>query len=421
MTDRAQPLLPVEEALARILADAQPLERETVSLMDAHRRTLAADLEAKLTQPPFDASAMDGYALRAADIAETPASLAIVGEAAAGHGLGRAIGPGEAARIFTGAPVPEGADTVVMQEKTRREGGRVTILEAVAKGTAIRPRGMDFTQGAVLLEAGLVLESRHLTLAAAMGHGRLSVVRRPVVAILATGDELVMPGETPRADQIVSSIPYGLAAMLAAAGAEPRLLGIARDTRESLDAHIAAAEGADILLTIGGASVGEHDLVQDALKARGMDLAFWRIAMRPGKPLMYGRLTTGGPGRAPGHGAGQRVIGVPGNPVSAMICARIFAVPLIARLTGRPADASHASGTRRAILAAPLPENGPRQHYMRATSETDGEGRRRVTPTDSQDSALMTRLAQADCLIVRPPHAPALEAGAEVPILPLDF
>jgi molybdopterin molybdotransferase len=308
-------------------------------------------------------------------------------------------------RIFTGAPVPAGADAVVIQENTRRAGDAVEIVEGAPDPAHIRRRGGDFRQGETLLAAGRRLGARDLTLAAAMGHATLPVRRRPRVAILATGDELVEPGIIPAEGQIVSSNPYGVAALVSAAGGEARLLGIARDDRAELGRKIAAAGDADVLVTIGGASVGDHDLVAPALEAAGTALDFWKIAMRPGKPMMFGRR-----GR-------QRVLGLPGNPVSALICARVFLIPLLAEMLGRREDEQR---TLTATLATPLAANGPRQHYVRARLRV-GAGRPTVTALADQDSSLMAPLAAADCLIVRPAEAPPLAAGGEVDVLLLDF
>ena len=404
MADKA---LTVDEALQRILASVEaPVSSEARAIADAAGAALAKPLVAKLTQPPFNASAMDGYAVRAADVAKLPATLTVVGESAAGHGHHAPIGPGQAVRIFTGAPIPDGADSIVIQENTRREGSAVTVVEGQHDPEYIRPRGGDFKAGDTLIPAGRRLTARDLTLAAAMGHGTVTVRRTPVVAILATGDELVEPGTMPGPDQIVCSNTFGLAAIVRAAGGEPRLIGIARDTRESLGAHVDRAAGADILVTAGGASVGDHDLVAPVLTSRGMTLDFWKIAMRPGKPLMFGRL---GP---------QLVLGLPGNPVSSLICARLFLMPLIRLLQGLEPE-PHRPFTARA--AVPLEANGARAHFMRATSSHGPDGARIVTPVRSQDSSLMSPLSAADCLIVRPIKAPALPAGAEVPILDLDF
>ncbi len=398
-------LLPVAEALARILDGVTPLEAESVDLLQARGRVLAGDIVAKLTQPPFHASAMDGYAVRAADIANVPAALAVTGESQAGRRFDGAVAAAEAVRIFTGAAIPEGADTVVIQENTERSGDRLTVQEAPKPGANIRTAGGDFTAGKTVLAAGRILEAGAVTLAAAAGHARLPVRRKPLVAILATGDELVEPGAGPPGpDQIVSSNPYGLAALIERAGGAVRLLGIAGDTREALGAKLAAASGADILVTIGGASVGDRDLVRPVLEARGLKLDFWKIAMRPGKPMLFGRLE------------GMRVLGLPGNPNSCLVTARVFLVPLIQRLLGcAPAPAP----MQTAILAAGLDANGPRQHYMLAVLEPGAPPR--VRALASQDSGRISSLVAADVMIVRPPDAPALAAGSAVEFLPIDF
>jgi len=398
--------LSVEEALQRVLADAGPLAAEMVAIEAARGRILAEPLVARLTQPPFDASAMDGFAVRAADVAKVPVTLAVIGQAAAGHPFAGGVGPGQAVRTFTGAPVPAGADAIVIQENTEHTATQVTVRSGTLEPGFIRPRGFDFRAGDPLLSAGRKLGPRELSLAAAMGHAVVSVYRRPLVGILSTGDELVAPGERPGPGQIVSSNHLGVAALAELAGADTRQLGIARDTRESLALHFSAAAGCDVLVTIGGASVGDHDLVAPVLEARGMRLAFWQIALRPGKPLMFGTL-----GATP-------VLGLPGNPVSSLVCSRVFLVPLIRRLAGLPAGASDLATARSAV---PLEANGPRQHYMRATLRNGADGTPEATPVRSQDSSLLSPLATADCLLIRPPHAPAAPAGTTVPILPLDF
>jgi len=397
-------LLTVAEALARVTDGLAPLDAEAVPLDQAAGRVLACDLAARLTQPPFDASAMDGYAVRAADVASLPARLRLIGESTAGHRFGRVVEPGAAVRIFTGAPVPEGAETIVIQEDAEESDGVVLVREA-APGRHIRPRGQDFSQGQVLLRAGRRLGSRELMLAASMNYPELPVRRRPKVALLATGDEVVPPGSELAADQIVSSVPYGLAALIAAEGCEAMSLGIAKDDTESLVTLARSGRAADILITIGGASVGARDLVSSALRGEGLKLDFWKIAMRPGKPLLYGKL---------GH---QRVLGLPGNPVSALVCAHVFLVPMLRKLLG---VAERAQPSPEALLAEDLEANGPREHYMRAVSEWTAEGKRRVKPLPSQDSSLMAAFAEADCLIVRPPHVPALSQGQRVRIIPLD-
>ena len=397
-------LLSVAEALARVTRDLAPLETERVALDKADGRILAKDLAARLTQPPFDASAMDGYAVRAADVATLPVTLKVAGRSIAGAGFRGRVGRGEAVRIFTGAPVPEGANLIVIQENADGGAGSVTVRE-VSGEPHIRPRGQDFAEGEVLLAAGTRLGPRELMLAAAMNQVDLPVRRKPKVAILATGNEVVPPGSDLAADQIISSVPCGIAALVARNGGEAMPLGIARDDPESILALARAGSGADILLTIGGASVGEYDVVASALKSEGLELDFWKIAMRPGKPLLFGRLGK------------QRVLGVPGNPVSALVCSEIFLVPMLVKLLG---VAEERRPLPEASLGVALPANGPREHYMRARSEWREDGARVVTPLPSQDSSLVAALAQADCLIVRAPDAPALPQGAGVRIVPLD-
>jgi molybdopterin molybdotransferase len=381
-----------------------PLEVERVTLDQATGRVLAEDLAARLTQPPFDASAMDGYAVRAEDVAALPATLRLVGQSAAGAGFKGSVRRGEAVRIFTGAPVPDGADTIVIQENADEASGVVTVKDA-AGGRHIRPRGQDFQEGEVLLAAGTRLGPCELMLAATMNQAELLVRRKPRVAILATGDEVVPPGSALATDQIVSSVPYGLAALIERHGGAAMRLGIAKDEPESLVTLARAGKAADILLTIGGASVGERDLVVSALRSEGLELDFWKIAMRPGKPMLYGRLGS------------QRVLGVPGNPVSALICAHVFLKPMLSRMLGL---AEEARPGPEAVLGEKLEANAEREHYMRAVSEWREDGERVVRPLPSQDSSLVAALARADCLIVRPPHAPALPRGARVRIMTLD-
>ncbi len=402
----SQAALSVEQALARIMDGAAPLGTESVPIAQAHGRVLASALSAQHTQPPFNASAMDGYAVRAADVANLPARLRVTGESAAGRGFHARIESGQAVRIFTGAPVPDGADAIVIQEITTRDGDVVVVGEGELDPGYIRTRGFDFAEGKVLLEPGRPLNAREIMLAAAMGHGTVPVRRRPRVALLATGDELVLPGTKPGLDQIVCSNPFGIAAMVTAAGGEPSFIGIAKDTRASLQAKLDEARDADIVVTIGGASVGDHDLVGPVLRERGIALDFWKIAMRPGKPLMYGKI------------AGQRMMGLPGNPVSSMICTRVFLIPLIRRLLGL-ADPDFARRTAR--LAVDMAANGPRQHYARAVLDTSTVGALGVRPVSSQDSSLIAALAKSDALIVQPPHCPKWPAGTMVDLLMLDF
>jgi molybdopterin molybdotransferase len=398
-------LLSVDEALRRVLASIEhPVETEMIPLPGCAGRTLAEDLSSLRDQPPFPASAMDGYAVRHADIQDGPTLLTVIGTSAAGHGFPRSVEAGTAVRIFTGAPVPKGADTVVIQEDTEAgDGGAVWIKERPRRGQFVRPAGLDFRSGETMLHAGQRLDARRLALAAAMGHGTLPVRRRPRIAILATGDELVRPGETAGPDQIVASNPYAVAAIVERSGGEAIDLGIAKDTFEALEERIAAAlsAGADLLVTLGGASVGEHDLVQSALARRGMSLGFWRVALRPGKPLLHGRLGAMG------------LLGLPGNPVSSIVCTILFLVPALRALVGDPRAA--ADPTEPALLAVDVPANDSRQDYLRATLR-GGE----AAPHAKQDSSMLRLLEKSDALIVRPPFAPAAKAGEPCRIIRLD-
>jgi len=397
-------VIPVAEAIARVLAEARPLPGEMVSLGDGLGRVLAEDLASRRTQPPAAVSAMDGYAVRAEDVARTPAELRIVAEIAAGAAWTGEVGQGEAARIFTGAPVPEGADAIVIQEDCERAGDLVSVREAAKAGAFVRPAGLDFAEGDVLLRAGRRLNSRDIGLAAAMNRPWLPVARRPRVALLATGDEIALPGEPLGPQQIVSSSGPGLAALVVEAGGVPVSLGVAEDSTASLRARAAGAEGADILVTMGGASVGEHDLVQEALASDGLEVDFWRIAMRPGKPLMFGRM------------GGSLVLGLPGNPVSAFVCALLFLRPLIDAMLGLPAGPPAREPAR---LGAELAANDRREDYLRARLAPDGEGLPVATPFARQDSSMLARFVEADALLVRAPHAPPASAGDLVEIIRL--
>ena len=396
-------LMPVAEALRQVLAEAAPLSTETVTLTQALGRVLASDIAATRTQPPSDVSAMDGYAVRADDIAEAPARLTVIGEVAAGHPFDGEVGPGQAARIFTGGVMPRGADTVAIQEHAQRDGDQVTFAKPTAKGRNVRLKGIDFSEGQVLLHRGRRLRDRDLMLAAAMNHPTVSVYARPKVAIIGTGDELVMPGGEPGPGEIVYSNGYAVTALAQSEGAVARDFGIVRDRLDDIVAAIrnARAWGADVLVTTGGASVGEHDLVQHALKAEGLDLSFWRVALRPGKPMMHGRLD------------GLQVLGLPGNPVSSYVCAFLFLVPLIRRLTGC-AVVEHVPG--HALLGRDLRENDERADYLRAVL-TPGPDGPIATPVPSQDSSLMAPLSAADCLVIREPFAPFAREGSRCAIL----
>ena len=396
-------LMPVHEAVQRVLADAAPLGTETIALEDALGRVLAEDLAAKRTQPPADVSAMDGYAVRADDVAEAPVTLDLIGEVAAGHPFDGEVKAGQAARIFTGGLVPAGADCVIIQEVARRDGARVLIERSGIRGKNIRRKGIDFSAGQVLLTRGTRLNDRDLMLAASMNHTHFAAHRKPKVAVLGTGDELVPPGSEPKAGEIVYSNGFALTALSRMEEAEARDFGVARDRIEDIVALMRAARdwGADVLVTTGGASVGEHDLVQRALRSEGMDLSFWRVALRPGRPMMHGRLDR------------LQVLGVPGNPVSSYVCSFLFLVPLIRKLSGRT-QIEHVR--HRATLGRDLPENDEREDYLRAvlTQGPDGEI---ATPVRVQDSSLMAPLSRSGCVVIRPPHAAAASAGSRVDIL----
>ena len=398
-------LMPVAEALKRVLTDARPLPAEFVALDDALGRVLSEDVVALRTQPPAAVSAMDGYAVLASDIAQAPTTLKVIGEVAAGHPFAGQVGPGQAARIFTGGVMPAGSDTVIIQELTSQSGDAVTIQKSTTKGRNVRAQGIDFVQNQVLLYKGHRLSGRDLMLAAAMNHPSVRVHRRPKVAVLGTGDELVTPGGAPKFGEIVYSNGFALTAIVRNEGAEVYDLGIARDRIEDIVASVRRARewGADILVTSGGASVGDHDLVQRALAAEGLTLSFWRVALRPGRPMMHGRVNE------------MQVLGVPGNPVSSYVCAFLFLVPLIRRLAGRR-DIEQTPEF--ALLGSDLPPNDERADYLRATL-APGPAGPIATPIPSQDSSLMAPLAKADCLLIREPHAPAAQAGSECVILKL--
>lgn len=399
------PLLPVAEALARILAGAKArkLECEPVRVVEADGRVLAADCAALRTQPPGDVSAMDGFALRAADTPGKP--LKIIGESAAGHAFAGTLKPGEAVRINTGAYVPSGADAVLVSERAEVTGECVVAQEPCPPGVHIRRAGQDFIKGGVALSAGTRLNPGRIALLGGMNHAEVAVFRQPKVAILATGDELMPPGEATREDQIIATNSFAISAMARRWGALTRDFGIARDVESSLHAAFDAMRdwGADVVVTTGGASDGGHDLVKPVAAARGASLDFYKIAMRPGKPLNFGTLE------------GALLLGLPGNPVSAFVCARLFLKPLIEALSGDAAAGRNDAQV--AVLGAPCAANGERAEYLRGTLERDAAGRLMATPSPRQDSSLLSAYAEAEALIVRAPHAPAAPVGESVEIL----
>jgi molybdopterin molybdotransferase len=400
-------LLSVEDALARLIGGAARISRsETIDLFDADGRVLAEPVSASLTQPPFDNSAMDGYALRAEDVTSLGTRLDVIGESAAGRRFAGTVCKGQAVRIFTGAPMPDGADTVLLQEDAiRLEGNAIETNFVVSKGRHVRPRGQDFLEGEVVLNAGEIMDAGRLTVAAAMNRPGVTVYRKPLVAVVATGDELVPAGTAPGPDQIVASSIYGVSALAKAAGADVLYLGIVGDDRSQIERAVAKAQEAraDVIVTLGGASVGDHDLIQPVLRSIGMELDFWKIAMRPGKPLMVGSL------------GDARVLGLPGNPVSSMVCSLLFLEPLVAHLAHLPRPERRA----KAVAAIALANNDHRQDYLRAKLVRRPDGVLEARSFGKQDSSQMKIFARADCLIVRAPNAEALAAGAECSILTL--
>jgi molybdopterin molybdotransferase len=403
----AGPLIPVEEAQARLLAAARPIEIcETLPIWDADQRVLAEPVISRLTQPPFDASAMDGYGFRRGDVSEIGDTLTVIGESAAGRSFAGMVGAGQVVRIFTGAPVPKGADTVLLQEDAiRRDDGRIELTFLPDLGRHIRPRGQDFAEGEVVLAEGLLLDPGRLMLAAASNHATVSVYKRPLVGVIATGDELREPGSELGPDQIVASSVFAIAALARRAGADVETFGIVADDPKAITAAVerAKARGVDVIVTLGGASVGDHDLVQSTLIGLGMRLDFWRIAMRPGKPLMVGAL-------------GEiQVLGLPGNPVSSMVCGLLFLEPLLAKLARR----SPSDRLATAITDTDLAANDHRQDYLRARLHHSDDGRLVVRSYGKQDSSQMKIFANSEALIIRAPNAPALSAGSLCPILML--
>jgi molybdopterin molybdotransferase len=397
-------MISVDEAQQRLIAMIAPLGAEQVSLADALGRVLAEDVVARRTQPPWAVSAMDGYAVRAADVAKVPARLNVIGAAPAGQAYAGTVKAGEAVRIFTGAPIPDGADAIVIQEDTERHGDVVDVREGAPKGRYVRPAGLDFREGEVGIKAGRRLSVSDVGFAAAMNRPWLLVHRRPRVAILPTGDEVVMPGDPVGPNQIVSSNGIALAALVTQCGGVPVHLAIAPDDNSALQRIAAGAAGADLLLTTGGASVGDHDLVRGALGEAGLTLDFWTVAMRPGKPLMVGRYRE------------TPMIGLPGNPVSTLVCGLLFAKPAMARMSG---IADVFEPPLRARLKIALEENDRRQDYLRSKLTRAADGTFEAEPFAKQDSSMISLLARADCLVIRAPHAPAAKPGDWVEIVPL--
>ncbi|MBT3305613.1 MAG: molybdopterin molybdotransferase MoeA [Alphaproteobacteria bacterium] len=399
-------MIPVAEALNHVKTNLKTLEAEEVILEDCLGRVLAEDAASNLSHPPVAVSSMDGYAVQAQDVADVPATLNVIGESQAGGGYDGVVGAGQAVRIFTGAPLPDGADAIVIQENTESSEGVVKVLESVESGVFIRPAGLDFSEGDVLLTAATVLTSRHIGLAAAMNLPSLKVRRKPRIAIMATGDEVVMPGQPVGPSQIISSNTFSLVTFVRAMGGEPVNVGIASDTMESLNETLDKALGCDLLVTIGGASVGDYDLVGTLLDDNGLERIFYKIAMRPGKPLLFGKLG--------GRFGDMGVLGMPGNPVSTAVCSVLFLRPAIMALLGLDAT----EDTQTARLGCDLKPNDMRQDYLRASLESV-DGGLVATPFNKQDSAMQARMAVADCLIIRAPEAPAAKAGDVVSILRL--
>ncbi|MEM9277006.1 MAG: gephyrin-like molybdotransferase Glp [Pseudomonadota bacterium] len=402
MSNTTNRLIPAEEALNIVLAGIRPPGIEHVPLGDAHERILGSDLASLRTQPPFDASAMDGYAVRQEDIQSLPASLKLIGQSRAGEPFDGSVGKGEAVRIFTGAVVPEGADSIVIQENTTADSELTTVNSGVEAGKFIRKAGLDFKQGEVLLQEGNALTSSRLALAASMNHATLPVFRKPVVALISTGDELVMPGQTTGEGQIIASNTFGLAASITKCGGQLIDMGIVVDEREALSGAFEDAinRNCDVIVTTGGASVGDHDLVLPVAEALGFEFEITKIAMRPGKPFLFGKLQR--------DGKTIYMTGLAGNPVSSLVGFNVFVKPLVQLLGGQKPETVTMQS---AILGRDLPENDERAEYMRATLERGENGERIATPFSSQDSSMLANLVRADCLLYRPVKAPAARKG----------
>ncbi|MGI9351314.1 MAG: molybdopterin molybdotransferase MoeA [Rhizobiaceae bacterium] len=402
MSDPSKHLIPAEEALKTVLAGAKAVGPELVDLGNANGRILAEDLHALRTQPPFDASAMDGYAVRQDDICKLPAILKVIGQSRAGEPFDGKVGDGEAVRIFTGAVMPPGADSIVIQENTIAQEASVIVNEGVAAGKFIRKAGMDFKEGEGLLHTGDPLTSNRLALAASMNHAKVPVFQKPSVALISTGDELVLPGSATGAGQIIASNTFGLGASISNTGGRLLDLGIVKDTHGALkDAFLSAInQNADVIVTSGGASVGDHDLILPVARDLGFDIEIAKIAMRPGKPFIFGKFETGN----------RTVVltGLAGNPVSSLVAFNVFVKPLIQTLAGKKPEAL---AMQNAILGKDLPQNDERAEYMRAVLSRGVNGELVATPFDRQDSSMLANLVRADCLIYRPVRAPAAKTG----------
>jgi len=399
-------MISVEQALENVKAGLSPIGCETITIDQALGRVLGKDVASRVTQPPKNVSSMDGYAVRAEDVAVVPVTLTRIGESQAGSGFDGAVASGQTVRTFTGAPIPDGADTMVIQEVTEVDGDQILVKETAPLGDFIRPKGLDFNNGDVLLKQGQVLSARDIGLLAAMNVPWISVRRRPRVAIIATGDEVVMPGDPLGPDQILSSNTLALAGYIRALGGDPVNLGIARDTVDSLREVLNAAKGVDLIMTIGGASVGDYDLVQQVMGEEGLKLDFYKVAMRPGKPMIFGHLNE------------IPVLGLPGNPVSAGVTCVVFLTKAMELMLGNDADVT---ANETVLLGKDLPENGQRQDYIRAELSKAEDGAISATPFGFQDSSMMERFAKADCLIVRAPHAAIIKAGERVEIIRLSM
>lgn len=399
-------MISVVEALAKVAAGFKPLGQETISIDQALGRALAEDVASRITHPPVAVSSMDGYAVRAEDVQNVPCELTQIGESQAGAGFDGTVGAKQTARIFTGAPIPKGADAIVMQENTETDGTRIRVLESVTPNKFVRPAGLDFKTGDILLHKGKTLSARDIGLLASMNVPWIAVHRKPRVAIMSTGDELVMPGESVGPDQIINSNTLACAAYITAMGGEPVNLGIARDTEQSLRDTLAGAKGADLLITIGGASVGDYDLVQSVMREQGLELGFYKIAMRPGKPLIFGQLQD------------VPVLGLPGNPVSAGVTTALFVKMAMDIMLGLGDNQTQLESV---VLGADLSANDQRQDYLRARLVAGDNAEPTALPFNRQDSAMMARFADADCLIVRAPFAEEVKKGDLVSVLRLNF